>query len=107
MDDVPQMAARVQVRCLGEKTNTGYFRGCSGTLNIWFFEVTDTSKKLRFGKTPSILCYGENSCRKQSSLGSLLSSIEGKEVFRFLWSAMYKKFPLNILRFPLKIYFRT
>ncbi|XP_039118717.1 atrophin-1-like [Dioscorea cayenensis subsp. rotundata] len=48
MDDVPQMAARVQARCSDEKTNTGYLRGCVVALNIWFYEVTGTGKKVRF-----------------------------------------------------------
>ena len=80
MEDVPQAAARVQARCAGNKTNTGYVKGCSVALTTWFYELTGTGKKLHFGKTPRILCYGENSYRKQVSTGTLFSSLEGKEV---------------------------
>ncbi|XP_039141250.1 vegetative cell wall protein gp1-like [Dioscorea cayenensis subsp. rotundata] len=52
MDGVPQMAARVQARCSGKKTNTGYLRGCDVALNIWFYEVTSTGKKVQFAPSP-------------------------------------------------------
>ena len=80
MEDVPQAAARVQERCAGKKTKMGYVKGCSVALNIWFYELTGTGKKVRFGKTPRMLCYGESSYRKQATIEAILSSLEGKEV---------------------------
>ena len=66
--------------CVIGRIVSGYLRGWAIALNIWYYEVTCTRKKVRFGRTPRILCYQENSFRKQVSLGPLLASLEGKEV---------------------------
>lgn len=78
MEDVLQKAAKVQSRCFGKKNNVGYLRGCDVILNIWFYKVISTRKKLLFGRTLRILCYRENSFKKQVSLGPLLSTLDGK-----------------------------
>lgn len=84
MEDIPQTAAGVHARCSGKKINIGNLRGCIVVLNIWFYEVTKIRKKVCFGMIPQILCYMENSFRKQASLSPLLSSLDGKEIFSFL-----------------------
>ena len=80
MDDVPQAAARVKARCAGNKIQTGFVKGCSVALNIWFYKLTGCIAKVSFGKTPRMLCYGANTYRNHASLETIMSSIEGEEV---------------------------
>ena len=58
MEDVPGVVAQVKVRCSGKPSRTGYLRGFVITLNVRFYEVIGIGKKMCFGKTPRILCYG-------------------------------------------------
>lgn len=97
MEDVPQTAARVQTRYSGKKTNAGYSRGCVVDLNIWYYKIISTSKKVLFGKTPRMLCYREDSFRKQGSLGPLVTTLDGKKVLSCLMYVMYKHFLLKLL----------
>ena len=81
IEDVQQMVAQVQKRCSKKKTNTSYLSIVA--LNIWFYKVTGTGKKMHFTMTPQILYYGEYSFRKQASRSPLPSMVDGKEVFNF------------------------
>lgn len=83
IEDVSQIVVRVQARCTGKKTNIDYLKGCTITLNIWFYELNGTKKMLCFSKTPRILCYVANSFQKQAFFGPMLSSLEGKEVISY------------------------
>ncbi|KAH7669014.1 DsbB-like protein [Dioscorea alata] len=80
MEDVPSAAARVKVRCSGKTTRMRYLKGCVIALNHWFYEVARKGKKLRFGKTPCILCYGQNSYMKQAGATALVESLKGSQV---------------------------
>ncbi|XP_039137837.1 uncharacterized protein LOC120275360 isoform X2 [Dioscorea cayenensis subsp. rotundata] len=72
MDGVPKAARCVKARRSDRKINTGYLRGCVIALNIWFYEVTGTGKKVHYGKVPRALCYGEKSFRKTVSISELI-----------------------------------
>ncbi|XP_039140483.1 uncharacterized protein LOC120277695 [Dioscorea cayenensis subsp. rotundata] len=79
MDDIPLAAARVKERCAGKQSRIGYVRGCTMALIIWFYEVTGNGKKIHFGRTPRILCYGVGSYKKQAAVSALIDSLEGKK----------------------------
>lgn len=71
MENVPQMATRVQERCSGKKTIASYLRGCTVVLNIWFNEIISIGRKVCVGRTPWILCYEKNNFWKQATLRPL------------------------------------
>ncbi|XP_039117761.1 uncharacterized protein LOC120253492 [Dioscorea cayenensis subsp. rotundata] len=48
-------------------------------LIFWFYEVTGNGKKIHFGRTPRILCYGVGSYKKQAAVSALIDSLEGKK----------------------------
>ncbi|XP_039140409.1 protein MAINTENANCE OF MERISTEMS-like [Dioscorea cayenensis subsp. rotundata] len=72
MDDVPLAAARVKERCARKQSRIGYVRGCKMALINWFYEVTGNGKKIHFGRTPRILCYGVGSYKKQAAVSALI-----------------------------------
>ncbi|XP_039130882.1 uncharacterized protein LOC120267272 [Dioscorea cayenensis subsp. rotundata] len=79
MDDVPLATARVKEKCAGKQSRIGYVRGCTMALIFWFYEVTGNGKKIHFGRTPRILCYGVGSYKKQAAVSALIDSLEGKK----------------------------
>ena len=92
MENVPGVAVLVKVRCSGKSSRMGYLRGCVITLNVWFYKVTRTGKKMCFGKTPRPLCYGQNSYRKQAGAFALVDSLEGSKISNYFTYVVYELF---------------